>query len=255
MELKLANGRKINLNDLDNLENQSSNNKFLKFFDKLGFGGDGNNIFDKKEIEKIKAFLIEMSQGDGVIDQNDVNKALSKYSSIFENYNSSTMADDISMLTLSSSETRDVSDKKPLRTVNSGDTIDKIIKSLGYEGADAKKYREALVKQLEENNSFMNDRQWLLAGSKIELLSDKQIQQLGIKKPVVKKQTPLASQKKKTSAGPSYTVNSGDTIDKIIKSLGYEGVDAKKYRDAFVKQLERRKQFFYERQAMAACRF
>ena len=139
MELKLANGRKINLNDLDNLENQSSNNKFLKFFDKLGFGGDGNNIFDKKEIEKIKAFLIEMSQGDGVIDQNDVNKALSKYSSIFENYNSSTMADDISMLTLSSSETRDVSDKKPLRTVNSGDTIDKIIKSLGYEGADAKK--------------------------------------------------------------------------------------------------------------------
>ena len=252
MELKLANGRKINLNDLDNLENQSSNNKFLKFFDKLGFGGDGNNIFDKKEIEKIKAFLIEMSQGDGVIDQNDVNKALSKYSSIFENYNSSTMADDISMLTLSSSETRDVSDKKPLRTVNSGDTIDKIIKSLGYEGADAKKYREALVKQLEENNSFMNDRQWLLAGSKIELLSDKQIQQLGIKKTVVKKQTPPASQKKKTSAGPSYTVNSGDTVDKIIKSLGYEGADAKKYRDAFVKQLEENNSFMNDRQWLLA---
>ncbi len=258
MDLILADGSKIKLSDLDKLENKSPDNKFLKFFDKLALGGNGNNIFDKKEIEKIKTFLVEMSQGDGVIDQNDINKTLLKYSSIFENYNSSSMGNDLSMLSLSSSpqpsgrNTPSVSDKKPEHTVRAGETVDKIIKSLGYEGADAKKYREALVKQLEENNSFMNDRQWLLTGSKIELLSDKQIQELGIKKPAVKKQTPKVPSTQKTSKGELYKVRSGDTIDKIIKSLGYEGADAKKYREAFVKQLEENNSFMNDKQWLLA---
>ena len=64
MKITLFNGAQINLDSLDNLENKEIKNGFLRFFDGLNLGGDGNNIFDKKEIEKIKTFLIKMAGDD-----------------------------------------------------------------------------------------------------------------------------------------------------------------------------------------------
>ena len=95
MNLKLSNGTQINLNELDKLEHKSSDNDLLKFFDSLLLGGNKNNIFDKNEIEKIKAFLTEMAGEDGVIDGTDIKNTRLKYASIFENYNEQDFADDL----------------------------------------------------------------------------------------------------------------------------------------------------------------
>ena len=248
MQLRLSNGTQINLNDLDKLENKSTDNDFLKFFDGFKLGGNGNNIFDKKEIEKIKKFLISMAGSDGVIDQNDIKNAHQKYESIFKNYGTLNMADDLSILQLSQ-KSGDI--HKKLNNANdntvssykvkSGDTLDKIVASLGYKGNDAKKYVEALDKQLAANGSYMNDKKWLMAGDTISLLSKKILNELGIKKSKVE---PVKLNKceenlpdENESNALLYKVKSGDTLAKIAASLGYRGNDAKKYVEALDKQL------------------
>lgn len=181
MNLRLSNGTQINLNELDKLENKSKENALLKFFDGVVLGGNKNNIFDKNEIAKIKAFLTEMAGEDGVIDNNDIKNARLKYSSIFENYTEQNMADDLSLLSLKSAPSQKSSSSSPSYRVKSGDTIKKIVADLGYTGEDAKKYVAALDKQLEADGSYMNDKKWLMAGSNIKLLSAEKLKELGIK--------------------------------------------------------------------------
>ena len=238
MNLKLDNGTQINLKDLDKLENKSGDNALLKFFDSIGFGGNTNNVFDKKEIEKLKTFLIEMAGADGVIDQNDIKNARLKYSSIFQNYTDQNMADDLSLLSFKNSSAKS-GKNSPDYNVASGDTIPKIVEKLGYTGAEAKKYEEALEKQLEADGSFMNNKKWLMAGSNIKLLSDEKLKELGItKKRIPEGTVKTKAQNKSSVSSPDYSVVSGDTIPKIVEKLGYTGINAKKYADALDKQLE-----------------
>ena len=238
MNLKLDNGTQINLKDLDKLENKSGDNALLKFFDSIGFGGNTNNVFDKKEIEKLKTFLIEMAGADGVIDQNDIKNARLKYSSIFQNYTDQNMADDLSLLSFKNSSAKS-GKNSPDYNVASGDTIPKIVEKLGYTGAEAKKYEEALEKQLEADGAFMNNKKWLMAGSNIKLLSDEKLKELGITKKRIPERTIKSRvQNKSNETSPDYSVVSGDTIPKIVEKLGYTGINAKKYADALDKQLE-----------------
>lgn len=257
MNLKLSNGTQINLNELDKLEHKSSDNDLLKFFDSLLLGGNKNNIFDKNEIEKIKAFLTEMAGEDGVIDNTDIQNTRLKYASIFENYNEQDFADDLFLL--SSSTSAKVA-AGPKYKVRKGDTPQKIVESLGYTGKDAEKYKEALIAQLEENGSFMNDRNWLMAGSTINLLSDEMLKELGLAKP---KKQPLKSSEsenehrirpedRSTSSSPDYRVKSGDTIPKIVASLGYTGKAAEKYQSALEAQLEADGSFMNEKKWLMA---
>ncbi len=237
LKLKLENGSQINLSDLDKLENKSDDNALLKFFDSIGFGGNKNNIFDKKEIEKIKSFLIEMAGSDGVIDQKDIKNARLKYSSIFTNYSEKSFADDLSLLSLQNESSSGGIDF-PKYKVKSGDTINKIVKNLGYTGDDAKKYADALESQLEADGSFMNSKKWLLAGSEINLLGEEKLKELGIKKSQISPTITKKNDNSSTVSSPSYRVLSGDSIPKIVKKLGYSGIDAQKYADALDKQLE-----------------
>ena len=213
MNLKLENGVQINLSDLDKLENKSGDNGLLKFFDGIGLGGNKNNIFDKKEIEKIKAFLIEMAGEDGVIDKNDIKKTKAKYASIFTHYSEQNMADDLSLLSIDSNSFK--SDKNsPVHRVKSGDTIPKIVKELGYVGEDAKKYEKALESQLDADGSFMNDKKWLLAGSKIKLLSDEKLKALGITKAV--STTPAVST---NDVNPNGLVENAEDATKVTNPV------------------------------------
>ena len=257
MNLKLSNGTQINLNELDKLEHKSSDNDLLKFFDSLLLGGNKNNIFDKNEIEKIKAFLTEMAGEDGVIDGTDIKNTRLKYASIFENYNEQDFADDLFLL--SSSTSAKVA-AGPKYKVRKGDTPQKIVESLGYTGKDAEKYKAALIAQLDENSSFMNDRNWLMAGSTINLLSDEMLKELGLAKP---KKQPLKSSEsenehrirpedRSTSSSPDYRVKSGDTIPKIVASLGYTGKAAEKYQSALEAQLEADGSFMNEKKWLMA---
>ena len=254
MQLKLPNGTQINLNDLDKLENQSSDNAFLKFFDSLLLGGNKNNIFDKKEIEKIKTFLMEMAGADGVIDNNDIQKARLKYSSIFENYNEQNMADDLSLLSFKSN----TPSKGAVYKVQFGDTIKKIVEKLGYTGEEAKKYEKALSEQLEADGTFMNEKKWLMAGSEINLLSEKKLIELGITQPpsipipVSEERETVNPEYKSTASSPDYRVKSDDTIPKIVASLGYTGSDAKKYEEALKLQLEADGSFMNEKKWLMA---
>lgn len=117
--------------------------------------------------------------------------------------------------------------------IKSGDTITKIVNKLGYTGLDAKKYEQALTIQLKQNGSFMNDKNWLMAGSTIKLLSDAKLKELGIKKAISK----IDNNSNSSDDSFTYLVKSGDDLAKIVKSLGYTGENAKKYVQALDAQL------------------
>ena len=246
MKITLFNGAQINLDSLDNLENKEIKNGFLRFFDGLNLGGDGNNIFDKKEIEKIKTFLIKMAGDDGKIDKKEIEKSNLKYKNIFGDYSTTNMADDLSMLNLSDSVK---TGNNPVYKVKSGDTVDKIIASLGYEGEAAKKYKRALDEQLMSDGSYMNDKKWLMEGRNIRLLSNEQLRELGIDIQVTQKDTDVPSSR---SNGHFYIVKSGDTLDKIVAALGYEGEEAQKYKQALDEQLTANGSYMNDRKWLMA---
>ena len=97
----------------------------------------------------------------------------------------------------------------PSYRVLSGDSIPKIVKKLGYSGLDAQKYAEALDKQLEADGSYMNDKKWLMAGSKIKLLSDEKLKELGIKKSEIIEHPPDSGAKKT----PVSASSSGEKVE------------------------------------------
>lgn len=233
MFIKLPNGQQIKLDDLNKLENQSTSG-LSKFFDNFKMNGNNNNVFDKQEIEKLKSFLIKIAGDDNVISKQELQNATLKYQSIFENYSASKFENDLSMLSCQNSKKSNNTYK-----VQSGDTIDKIIANLGYTGEDAKIYKQALVKKLTENNSFMNDKGWLKADTTIELLSSDELKVLNIKEAKQKvQQTRVSKQNQTKENARYYKVKSGDTLKSIIAKLGYTGEDAKKYAKALDEQLE-----------------
>lgn len=248
MFIKLPNGQQIKLEDLDKLENKSTSG-LSKFFDNFKMNGNNNNVFDKHEIEKLKSFLIEIANDDNAISKQELQNATLKYQSVFENYSVSSFESDLSMLSFQNSKQTG----NNTYTVQSGDTVDKIVANLGYTKEDAQIYKKALVKKLTENNSFMNNKGWLKADTTIELLSEDEIQSLNIKKAKPNKQQVKLSEKTQTGQNPPeqnptyYKVKSGDTLKSIIAKLGYTGEDAKKYEKALDEQLEADKSYMNDK--------
>ena len=128
-----------------------------------------NNLYSKTSItlsevsnDKNLTTIFKACDVDKPVDILNTNKELTKWKESIETYKKEVISHEY--------------------TVQSGDTIPNIIKTLGYTGIDQIKYEKALTAKLKRENKLSGKNNLLTIGDTIELLTDEELKQCGIKK-------------------------------------------------------------------------
>lgn len=178
INIKLYNGKTVNLKKLDKLIGQASTGSVFANFDAADKGGNANNVFDEAEIAQIKNMLLQYQASDNNVSQDELNNMFG-YGQLDEkgnkkNFNVNNLTslldsipDDEPQVQQSVKDTPPPTENKILTnyTVQPGDTPKKIAEKFGLQGEEAQSFIKHLQTQTDKKG-------WFAVGQKITLLGE-----------------------------------------------------------------------------------
>ncbi len=188
INIKLFNGRTINLKKLDQLVGKSTEGSVFARYDAVNNGGDGDSVFSEAEVSQIKQKLIQYQASDNNVSQDELNQMFG-YGQLdtqgkkknFDVNNLNSLLDAISDEDATTPQsvkgtpppTHADAETQVLTkyTVQPGDTPEVLAKKLGYTGEEAKAYARKLKEHFKNNNYFTRQG-WLKIGQEITLLGE-----------------------------------------------------------------------------------
>lgn len=179
INIKLYNGKTVNLKKLDKLIGKSTEGSVFARFDTADNGGNANNVFDEAEINRIKNTLLQYQASGNSVSQDELNMMfgygqigpdlkqrhfdVNKLTSLIDS-----LPDDDAQPEQSVKGTPHPAETKQVftnYTVQPGDTPEKLAQKFGLQGDDA----EAFIKHLQKQT---NKKGWFTVGQKITLLGE-----------------------------------------------------------------------------------
>ncbi len=174
INIKLYNGKTINLKKLDKLIGQSTAGSVFAKFDSSENGGNANNVFDEAEVTQIKNQFLKYQANDNNVSQEELNQMFG-YGQLDEqgkkkNFNVNNLNSLLDTIPEEAPQAQQsVKDTPPPTltnyTVQPGDTPEKLAQKFGLQGEEA----QSFIKHLRTQT---NKKGWFSVGQKITLLGE-----------------------------------------------------------------------------------
>lgn len=174
INIKLYNGKTINLKKLDKLIGQSTAGSVFAKYDSTEHGGNANNVFDEAEVTQIKNQFLQYQANDNNVSQDELNQMFG-YGQLDEqgkkkNFNVNNLNSLLDSIPEEMPQAQQSVKETPPPTltnytVQPGDTPEKLATKFGLQGEEA----QSFIKHLRGQT---NKKGWFSVGQKITLLGE-----------------------------------------------------------------------------------